>query len=77
MGSAEEDVMLVSLTEEIDMKLVEWVSEHKIPPLNLIAVILARLTWLAKEGDFKEDFLQLLEAPKQVLTEEDKEKVVH
>ena len=77
MGSIEEDAMLVGLTEQIDTKLVEWMAEHKIPALNLTAVLLARLTWLAKQGDYKDDFLQLLEAPRQVLNSEDKEKVVH
>jgi len=76
-ASVEEDKMLVELVEQIDVKLVEWISEHKIPPLKLIAVILARLTWLAKQGDFKEDFLQLLESPKEILENEDKKKQIH
>jgi hypothetical protein len=48
-----------------------------VPTLNLIAIMLARLTWLAKQGNCKEDFLALLEAPKQILDEEDKEKSIH
>ena len=47
------------------------------PPLNLTAVILARLTWLAKQGDYKDDFIKLLESPKHILAGEDKEKVMH
>jgi hypothetical protein len=76
-ASIEEDVMLISLSEQIDMALYEWMSEHKVPALNLTAVILARLTWLAKQGDYKEDFFKLLEAPSQILSEETKEKQLH
>jgi hypothetical protein len=76
-ASIEEDVMLISLSEQIDMALYEWMSEHKVPALNLTAVILARLTWLAKQGDYKEDFLKLLEAPSDILSEETKEKQLH
>jgi hypothetical protein len=77
MARAEEDEMLVDLSEQIDMKLYEWMSEHKMPALNLTAIILARLTWLAKQGNYKEDFVTLLEAPSQILKEEDDDKVVH
>jgi succinate dehydrogenase flavin-adding protein (antitoxin of CptAB toxin-antitoxin module) len=76
-ASIEEDVMLASLTEEIDNKLVEWMAEHKVPPLNLTAVILARLTWLAKQGAYENDFIALLEAPSQNLNDELKEKQIH
>ena len=66
MVSKDENMMLADLTEQIDTRLVEWIAEHKIPPLNLIAVILARLTWLAKQGDFKDDFIKLLESPVEI-----------
>jgi hypothetical protein len=46
-------------------------------PLNLSAVLLARLTWLAKMCDMKEDFLKLLDSPKNIFEEEDKEKSLH
>ena len=36
-------------------------------PLNLIAVVLARLTWIAKQADMKEDYLRLLEEPKRII----------
>jgi succinate dehydrogenase flavin-adding protein (antitoxin of CptAB toxin-antitoxin module) len=76
-ASINEDAMLVSLTEEIDNKLVEWLSEHKLPPLNLTAILLARLTWLAKQGGYENDFISLLEAPSQILNDELKEKQIH
>ena len=77
MARVEEDEMLAGLSEQIDMKLFEWMSEHKVPALNLTAIILARLTWLAKQGNYTEDFVALLEAPSQILKEEDDDKVVH
>jgi hypothetical protein len=77
MARVEEDEMLASLAEQIDTKLCEWMSEYKVPALNLTAIILARLTWLAKEGNYTEDFVALLGAPAQILEEEDKDKVVH
>jgi hypothetical protein len=77
MASLDEDAMLVGLTEQIDSMLVEWMAEYKIPPLNLTAIILARLTWLAKNGQYTEDFIELLKAPTQVLEEQDKQNVVH
>ena len=50
---------------------------YKIPPLNLSAVVLDRLTWLAKMGKYQDDFISILEAPKDILKEEDNNKVVH
>jgi hypothetical protein len=76
-ASKDKDEMLQELSDQIDNKLIEWIKQHKIPPLNLSAVILARLTWLAKEGDCKDDFLSLLEAPREILENEDKEKQIH
>ena len=76
-ASKDKDEMLQELSDQIDNKLIEWLTQHKIPPLNLSAVILARLTWLAKESDCKDDFLSLLEAPREILENEDKEKQIH
>ena len=72
-----EDILLVELSEEIDNKLVEWLVTYKVPALNLTAIILARLTWMAKESDCTEDFLRLLESPKEALSKDDKDQVVH
>jgi len=47
------------------------------PALNLTAVILARLTWLDKQGDYIYDFIKLLESPKAIWDREDEEKVMH
>jgi hypothetical protein len=77
MAKSKEDEMLEHLSEDIDNALIKWVTTYEIPPLNLTAVILARLTWMAKMGDYREDFLQLLKSPENVLDDEDDEKVVH
>jgi hypothetical protein len=77
MASTQEDKMLHELSEDIDNELFKWLNTYEVPTLNLIAIMLARLTWLAKQGNCKEDFLALLEAPKQILDEEDKEKSIH
>jgi hypothetical protein len=72
-----EDILLAELSEEIDNKFIEWLVTYKVPTLNLAAILLARLTHIAKESDCTEDFLRLLEAPKEVLTKDDKDQVVH
>jgi hypothetical protein len=77
MASTQEDSMLAELSEEIDTALVKWMAEYKVPPLNITAVILARLTWLAKQTDCKEDFISLLQAPREILDSEEEHKQVH
>ena len=76
-ASIEEDKMLASLSEQIDTKLLEWLTEHKVPTLNLIAIMLARMTWLSKQSNCREDFLELLKAPEKILTEEDSKDYLH
>ena len=77
MASKNEDVMLEELSGDIDETLFKWLTTYEIPGLNLTAVILARLTWLAKQGDYTNDFIRLLESPKNVLASEDEGKVMH
>jgi hypothetical protein len=77
MASKDQDVMLEELSGDIDEALLKWLSTYEIPPLNLTAVILARLTHLAKQGNYTNDFIKLLESPKHILSGEDEEKVVH
>ena len=73
-ASKDEDAMLGHLSEDIDHKLFEWLTTYEVPSLNLIAIILARLTWLAKESNCREDFLELLKAPEQILTKQEDNK---
>jgi len=77
MASKDQDIMLEELSGDIDEMLFKWLSTYEIPPLNLTAIILARLTWLAKQGEYTNDFIRLLESPKHILNSEDVEKVVH
>ena len=73
-GSITEDAMLGHLSEDIDTKILEWLTTYEIPSLNLIAIILARLTWLAKQSNCREDFLELLKAPQDILMKQDDNK---
>lgn len=73
-ASMEEDTMLMDLSEDIDNKLFQWLTTYEIPSLNLTAIILARLTWLAKQSNCREDFLELLKAPSQILEQEEDNK---
>lgn len=77
MASKNQDIMLEELSGDIDEAMFKWLTTYEMPALNLTAVILARLTWLAKQGDYKEDFIKLLESPKHILTNENEEKVIH
>lgn len=71
-----EDDMLAELSEQIDAKLFEWIRQYKIEPLSLSGAMLARLCWLAKLGDYENDFLTLLEHPKEVIHIDDNSKDV-
>jgi hypothetical protein len=77
MASKNQDIMLEELSGDIDEAMFKWLTTYEMPALNLTAVILARLTWLAKQGDYKEYFIKLLESPKHILTNENEEKVIH
>ena len=77
MASKNEDIMLEELSGDIDEAMFKWLTTYEMPALNLTAVILARLTWLAKQGDYKDDFIKLLESPKTIWDREDEEKVMH
>ena len=59
MGEKDEFSYLEDLSAEIDSKLLEWIQTYDMHPLNLIAVVLARMTWIAKMNDMKEDFLRI------------------
>jgi len=72
-----DDKMLESVTEDIDNALLKWMTTYEMPALNLTAVILARLTWLSKQGQYQEDFIKLLQAPQDILIEEEKKDILH
>jgi hypothetical protein len=74
MAHKDEDKMLEALVEDIDTTLIKWMQTYEIPGLNLSGVLLARLVWMAKLGDFKEDLIQLLKAPEEILDKEESTK---
>jgi hypothetical protein len=69
--------MLSELSEDVDGQLLKWLTTYELPSLNLTAIILARLVWLAKQGNYTDDFLKLLEAPKDIVAAESKKDIVH
>jgi nitrogen fixation-related uncharacterized protein len=77
MASKDEDRMLEHLSEDIDNALLKWMTTYEVPALNLTAVILARLTWLSKQGQYQSDFIELLKAPENILNQEENSKVMH
>jgi hypothetical protein len=73
-----EDKMLEALVEDMDNALLKWMTMYEIPGLNLSAIMLARLTWMAKMGNYREDLIELLKAPETILAEqEDNKDVFH
>ena len=73
-----DDDKLEQLSLDIDTELLKWLTTFEIHPLNLIAVILARLTWIATQSSIEEDYLKLLESPKDVIHKTEREnKQVH
>jgi hypothetical protein len=77
MATIDDDGILEDLTLDIDTDLLKWMTTYEMPALNLTAVILARLTWLAKQGGYEQDFIKLLDTPKDILNEGKVEKVIH
>ncbi len=73
-----DDELLEQLSLDVDTELLKWMTTFEIHPLNLIAIILARLTWIAKQSKIEDDFIKLLESPKEIIGKTEKtNKVVH
>jgi translation elongation factor EF-Tu-like GTPase len=77
MAKSKEDTMLEHLSEDVDNALFKWLSTYEVPGLNLTAIILARLTWLAKQGGYEDDFFEILKAPEDIVNRDNEEKVMH
>jgi hypothetical protein len=73
----EDDGLLLDLSEEIDGALLEWIQTYDLYPLNLTAIILARLTRMAKETGTEDDYIKLLEHPKDIIYQDDKKDILH
>ena len=52
---------LLSITKEVDAMLAKIIIEHKISPLSLTGVVLARLCLMCEEMECREDMNELLE----------------
>ena len=72
-----DDSQLELLSKDIDDALVRWLNTYKTSPLNVCGVVLARLLWLSKLSDSQEDFIKLLDAPKEVFEQEKESKQLH
>jgi hypothetical protein len=77
MAKINDDGMLEELSNDMDSALLKWLTTYEVPGLNLTAVMLARLTHLAKQGNYTDDFLRLLEAPKDIVVSEEIKPQVH
>jgi hypothetical protein len=65
------DEILEQLSLDIDTELLKWMTTFEVHPLNLIAIILARLTWIAKQSKIEDDFIKLLESPKEIIKDKE------
>jgi hypothetical protein len=74
MEKIDNDATLATLVEDIDIALMKWMNAYELHGLNLSAIMLARLTWMAKMGNYREDWIQLLKSPEQVLNEQEENK---
>ena len=52
---------LLSITKEVDAMLAKIIIEHKISPLSVTGVVLARLCLMCEEMECREDLNELLE----------------
>ena len=70
---------LPHLVEEIDETLLSWALQNKLSPDMMLAIVLARMTLVAKETANEGSFIALLEKAKYNLMEEsyDKKDIVH
>ena len=68
-----DDNIVEDMCDEFDVAFTEWAMKYQLTPMFLSALVLARLTRLAKECGFAEEFLKLLDSPRQNLSKEDKD----
>ena len=71
MAKSDDNKMLEIIVEEIDNTLMKWLTTYEMPGLNLSAIILARLTWMARMGNYREDLIEFLKTPESILEQEE------
>ena len=72
-----DEIALSNLSEEIDQKLLYWAINNKLSPDMMMAIVLARMTLVAKETGREGNFLALLDKARYNIMEkslEEKEK---
>ena len=74
-----DDEMIDQLAIDVDTEIMRWLVTFEIHPLNLIAIMLARMTWMAKQAGVEEDYIKLLESPKEAIQriETTEKKILH
>lgn len=63
------------LVEEIDQQLLEWTLTYKMSPDMTLAIVLARMTLVAKETNNEGNFIALLDKARyNIMEDSDKSK---
>jgi hypothetical protein len=65
--SPEEQELLLHLVEDVDSKLMEWVTSNKIGALPVFGVVLGRITTACIELNLMDDYNRLLDSVKDSL----------
>ena len=62
------------LVEEIDETLLSWTLQNKLSPDMMLAIVLARMTLVAKETNMEGSFIALLDKARYNIMEESNNK---
>ena len=66
------DDELKHIAYEVDEYLTKMRVQHKLPPLSLCGIVLARLAMLSNAFEMTNDFIHLLESSKDSIIENEK-----
>jgi hypothetical protein len=74
-----DDDKLPLLVEEVDETLLSWTLQNKITPDMMMAIVLARMTLVAKETNMEGSLIALLDKARHKLMEDtdNKKEVLH
>ena len=70
------DDNLEHLVEDIDEQLMDWTVQNKLSPDAMVAIVLARLTLVAKTLHMESLLISLMEQSKEKLLDTDDEKTM-
>ena len=65
-----DDEKLPHLVEEIDEQLLNWTLQNKLSPDMMLAIVLARMTLVAKETGLEGSFIALLDKARYNIMED-------